>query len=217
MSNKQIKIKVCGPHDDVPGKTLRLTVSSKAPVCNPSEWKDLWRLSPFSIVEGGVAVPGMPGIRSKTVENAWQFLKVWDGETGWCKDKALAAFKSDCAIRYPKGKGEKAIGHYWSESDSVLDYIEARKSIYIPCYLEMLEKPNRKEQIERLRQAAKDGTVSIWDPDSYRIQNFGMKSFSEAVSFINKPFAHAFIVALAIQGRLNEISLLSSQENKKTD
>ena len=137
------RIQVCGPHDEAPPGALVLTVSTRAPVTNPVGWKDLWKLSPFSTVEGGVAVPGLVGIRLRTVENAWQFLKVWPEENGWCRDDAFAAFDSDCAIRYPRGRGAKAVGHYWGETDSLIGYIEARRRIYVPAYLEMLAKPDR--------------------------------------------------------------------------
>ncbi len=97
-NNTELIIKVCGPRDDPLLGTLKLSVASHAPAINPPGWKDLWKLSPFSHVAGGVQVPGLPGVRSKTIENAWQFLKVWDGSEGWDRETALAAFDSDCAM-----------------------------------------------------------------------------------------------------------------------
>ena len=129
---------VCGPKDDLGGEAIKLCVGSWAPVMNPLAHRDLWKLSPLSTVEDGVAVPGLPGVRSMTVENAWQFLKIWPDEDGWQEDGAMAAFESTCAIRYPRGKATKAVGHYWGEDGSVLDYVEARRRIYCPCYVSAL-------------------------------------------------------------------------------
>ncbi len=142
-----------------------------------------------------------------TVENAWQFLKIWPDEDGWQKDRAMVAFESTCAIRYPRGKGAKALGHHWGEDGSVLDYVEARRRIYFPCYLEMLRLPDRAELIQRLREAAAEQTISVWDPDSYDVTEHAMTDITEAIEYTNKPFAHAFLVALAVMGRLDELNL----------
>ncbi len=200
-----LQIHVCGPKDEVPDGALKLSVASPSPVLNPGGWKDLWLLSPFSVVEGGVAVPGLDDIRSQTVENAWQFLKVWQDEGGWQRDEAMEAFRSTCAIRFPRGKGKKAIGSYWGKDDSVISYVEARRVIYVPCYLEMLEREDRAVLIERLRRSAMEQPVYIWDFDSYDITRCGMKAIPEAIEYEPRPFAHAFIVALAVKGSLNSI------------
>ena len=154
-----------------------------------------------------MAVPGLFGVRSMTVENAWQFLKIWPEEDGWQEDIASEAFRSTCAIRYPRGKRVKAIGHHWGEDCSVLDYVEARRRIYCPCYLEMLRLPDRVELIDRLRAGAERQPVCVWDPDSYDIAEHGMSDIAEAITCTAKPFAHAFLVALAVMDRLDELNL----------
>mgnify|MGYP001033190667 CR=1 FL=1 len=75
MRGHGLNVYVVGPNDAVPDGAVRLCVGSWAPVANPKEWKCLWRLSPLSTVDGGVAVPGLAGVRSLTVENAWQFFE----------------------------------------------------------------------------------------------------------------------------------------------
>jgi hypothetical protein len=197
----EVNIQVCQPNAIIPETAVKLCVGSWAPVANPKEWKCLWRLSPLSTVDGGVAVPGLAGVRSLTVENAWQFLKIWPDEPGWNETEALEAFRSTCAIRYPRGKGARAVAHHWGADGSQLNYVEARRRIYVPCYLEMLSKPDRTEIIGRLRDLAADTPVYVWDPDSYNIGQFGMSDLTEAVEFTEKPFAHALVVALAVQGR----------------
>jgi len=112
MMYSSCMIDVCGPKDCPPEGTLKLSVVSHAPSLNPKGWQDLWRLSPFSIVGDGITVPGLVGVTSKTVENAWQFLKIWDFEEGWDAETAATAFESDCAMKFLRGKGQKAVGHY---------------------------------------------------------------------------------------------------------
>lgn len=116
MTTQKLNIKVCGPKDMFTDDTLKLSLTSHAAAINPIGWKDLWLLSPFSHVKGGVAVPGMKGKTSKTVENVWQFLKVWHDEKDWDRETALAAFDSDCAMRFPRGKRAKNRGLFWEET-----------------------------------------------------------------------------------------------------
>jgi len=201
------KISVCGPRDRVPNGVLRLCVGSWSPRANPTGWKDLWKLSPLAPVSEGIAVPGLSGVRSKTVENAWQFLKAWPDPGVWLQEEALAAFASDVAIRYPRGKGACAIGHYWGETGQLLDYVTARKRIYVSAYLELLARPDRREVIERLRTAALAGPVAVWDPDSYDISAVRISNIAAAIEFLGKPFAHAFIVAMAVLGTTKAVSV----------
>lgn len=196
------QIDVCGLRDVKACPGLVLTVSSRAPIFDPLEWKDLWLLSPFSIVQSGLEVSGLTGVRSKTVENAFQFLKVWEGEAGWKEEEAKAAFNSDCAIRYPRGKNPRTKGHYWGETGELLDYVNARIRIYLPPYLQMIEMPDRDLLITKLRAAVMESQAFVWDFDSYRIENVGLRSMFETIFYLKKPFAHAFIVALAVREEL---------------
>ena len=199
-----VQIRVVGPKDECPQGGIRLTVSSRAPVLNPAGWRDLWLLSPFSLVQpDGIEVPGFGGVRSKTVENAWQFLKVWPGEMGWQKEEALEVFRSDCAIRYPRGRGKHAIAHYWYETGELLDYVTARLRIYLPLYLEFLELPDRMRVVERLRKHAASQAIYIWDFDSYDISRTDITNPFDVVFNTAKPFAHAFIVAFAVRGEVD--------------
>jgi len=134
------------------------------------------------------------------------FLKIWPDEPGWNEVNALEALRSTCAIRYPRGRAARAVAHHWGEDGGRLSYVEARKRIYIPCHLEMLQKPDRAAVISRLRDLASDRPVYVWDPDSYDITQFGMSDPAEAIECIQKPFAHAFVVVLAVQERAMSLS-----------
>lgn len=68
----------------------------------------------------------------------------------------------------------------------------------MPAYLELLRRPERLAVIQRLRTAALVGPGAIWDPDSYDINSEGLSDMSPAIEYMNKPFAHAFVVAMVV-------------------
>ena len=191
----------CGPKDEVKPPRLKLGLVSAAPVENPPGWKDLWRLSPFCPIAEGMEVPGLPGARSLTVENAWQMLKIWPGEDGWRRADAEEAFRSPIAIRYPRGRGRTACGFYWGETGETLSLVEARRRIYAPLYLAMLRCPEQAALLGRLQCAAVERGIVVWDFDSYDVLRCGMSDLSQAMRYESRSFAHSFIAALAITGR----------------
>ena len=107
--------------------------TSKPPV--GSQWYDvsssgeapLDRLSPF-FPHGGIPIPGLESQQADSVEGIWQGLKVIRGKT---------------APRYFVGSGRKRggkpTGHQFGESKRLLGLEEARRKIYIPAYVWMLE------------------------------------------------------------------------------
>ena len=125
----------------------------------------------------------------------------------------MSAFESLCAIRYPRGKRAKAAGHYWGEDDSVLDYVEARRRVYVPCYSELLRQPEQWALVERIRTATRTQPVRLWDPDSYDVTMHGMNDIAEALEYRKRPFAHAFLVALAAQGRWDHATVVVEQRD----
>lgn len=198
-------IYVEGPKTKARDGALRLSVASHAAAMNPPEWRDLWRLSPFSVPSQPIAVPGLAGIHSRTVENAWQLLKVWNEEEGWNEALAMSCFESTCAVRFPRGRGTRAIGHWWGESESVIDYATARARIYLQAYSQLLEFPSRRSIIGRLRIEAESRDIAIWDYDSYCLQNHSDdQALFDTIINLSRPFAHAFIVAIAVRGKMEE-------------
>jgi len=96
-------------------------------------------LSPLYL--GPVVCPD--GLIAKTLENAWQYAKVYrelaDGigrpkpeYFEWRKE----GFEAPVVERYPMGAGAVPLCSYWMVDGKYrkLDYIEARKQIYIPNY-----------------------------------------------------------------------------------
>jgi hypothetical protein len=98
----------------MPAGTVVYDVSSYAdhPYCT---FSPMW-------VHGGIPVPGMPGVKSDTVEGIWQGLKVIRGKT------APHLFKG----RGKKRGGKKPSGHQYGAK--LLGYVEARYKIYKVAY-----------------------------------------------------------------------------------
>lgn len=115
-------------------------------------------LSPFKL--GPVSLYG--GMQSLNVENAWQYAKLYErfadedgnptpayykwAKQGWANPKAG---------RYPMGKGVKPLCSIWNGKK--LDYITARKRIYLPLYAQgSLNSPVFAKLLELVEQLAKN-------------------------------------------------------------
>lgn len=114
-------------HSGAPSDALDVTSRSK-------DWSR--ELSPFLLGP----VPLWGGHVAKNVENAWQFSKVYShhaGPNGPSPDWfpwALRGWNSTRAFRYPAGRGAFPEYSYWD--GQCLGYVEARKKIYIPLYMQ---------------------------------------------------------------------------------
>ncbi len=91
-------------------------------------------LSPFFLGP----CPLYAGHVARNVENGWQFSKVYpehdrDGSPSleyfaWARE----GWRNQRAQRYPMGKGRKPLYSWWDGTR--MDYVTARKRIYIPLY-----------------------------------------------------------------------------------
>ena len=120
---------------------------------------DLVKLSPF-YPHGGIPVPFSEGVTATCVEAVWQGLKVFESA-----DVDLKMFKNDSMknIKRTVRKFGKPLGHRKGVNGrELLDYIEARKLIYIPTYKWVLE--NKVQGIiARLREASQTKTIVLLD------------------------------------------------------
>ena len=95
-----------------------------------SQAKDgLVKLSPF-YPHGGIPVPFSDGMTATCVEAVWQGLKVFEGA-----DVDVEMFKNDTMknIKRTVRKFGKPLGHRKGVNGTVLlNYLDARKQIYIP-------------------------------------------------------------------------------------
>lgn len=164
---------------------------------------ELVKLSPF-YPHGGIPVPFTVGMTATCVEAIWQGLKVFEGA-----DVDVEMFKNDTMtnIKRTVRRFGKPLGHrkgvYGKE---LLNYVEARKQIYIPTYQWVLEN-KLKDVIERLRETSKNKTIILLDYDT-----------NADVENVKKPLSHASLIKAYIEGKYpyGTKSVLSTKKNKKT-
>mmetsp|Transcript_41551 Transcript_41551/g.96999 ORF Transcript_41551/g.96999 Transcript_41551/m.96999 type:complete len:145 (-) Transcript_41551:76-510(-) len=110
-------------------------------------------------------------MQSCTVEGIWQGLKVFEKEDGKREGYDITKFQimdMKSIKRTKKRKGIKDIlGHYNGEDEEgnykpFLDYIEARKKIYLPVYKGFLE-THCKERVNELRILAQNEKIALVD------------------------------------------------------
>lgn len=187
---KKGKIIVAGMREKNRPDGIVVNVTSKS--------KDEWsrKFSPFTL--GPMTVtPFDDKIECKTMENAWQYSKVYPGyedKTTYLK-WANQGFESEKANRFPMGKGKKPL--YSMHKNQKLDYIAARKQIYAPLYAMCVEK-YAEESLQKLINMYESGkTIVLLDYDGYSKYN----SLKEVLDNPKKKMGHAFILAMMI---LNE-------------
>ena len=151
-----------------------------------SQAKDgLIKLSPF-YPHGGIPIPYSEGMTATCVEAIWQGLKVFEDN-----DVDIHLFKNDTMknIKRSVRKNGRPLGHRKGvNGNELLDYIEARKQIYIPTYRWMLE--NKVSSIiERMKEASKTKTIILLDYNT-----------NQDVDDASKPLSHAFLIKAYIEG-----------------
>ena len=187
-----MKVKVIGPKDKekLPDDaTLVYTVSRS------TEWSR--GLSPFFL--GPCKLYG--GYASKTVENAWQYSKVYkchiDSEGNPSAEYwkwATSGWLSPKAVRHPMGKGARPEYAWWDGKK--LGYIEARKTIYIPLYYNAVKKSQAYQKLRELYQTEK--VIYLWDFDGYDYEKLGM-TLKDVANNPDRPMGHAFILAKMLE------------------
>lgn len=184
-------IKIVGPRDHYIGNYIDTTSRAKG-------WEK--GLSPF--VLGPVDLYG--DFKARNVENAWQYSKVYsfhvdnDGNPGdWYFDWAIRGWNKDFANRYPVGKGAKPLYSYWNGEK--LDYVEARKTIYIPIYAKAVVQSYAYKRLEELYHSSKQ--IVLWDFDGYDFIKLGM-SLKDVINNPIRKMGHSFVLAMLLTGAI---------------
>lgn len=143
------------------------------------------KFSPF-FPHGDIPVPGMEGVMAESVEGIWQGLKVFD-EDG--VDQTKFHIRSMKNLKRPAGgKRGCVVGHAFGTH--ILGYVEARKRIYIPAYIWVLEHRLTAE-VEFLRGLLQEhGKIALVDFET-----------NEDVEDTRKPLSHASILGTVILGQ----------------
>lgn len=158
-------------------------------------WSQLspFKLGPCYLYEGRMSI---------TMENAWQYAKVypkhWNHKTKKPKPEyftwAREGWANPRAVRYPMGKGRVPMGSWWA--GSLLDYVMARKTIYVPLYA---WKVIETEAYQRLQQYyAKYKNLVLLDYDAYDHNGLGL-SLTEVLNNPKQKMGHAFVLAMLLQ------------------
>ena len=91
------------------------------------------------------------------------------------------------------GKGAKPLYSYWDGEK--LDYVEARKKIYIPLYSNAVKKTEAFAKLSEIYQ--KEGTITLWDFDGYNHHALNM-SYNDVINCSTKKMGHAFVLAMLL-------------------
>lgn len=93
------------------------------------------KLSPFYPI-GNIPVPFFRGEYSESVEGVWQALKVFEEKD---IDLSKLKIKSMKGIKRSVRVNGRILGHRKGHNGDLLNYIEARKLIYLPTYFWVLK------------------------------------------------------------------------------
>jgi len=151
------------------------------------------KLSPF-YPHGNIPIPFSPNYFAKSVEGIWQGLKVFELED---IDTSKFEIEDMKGIKRTTRRFGKPLGHRKGINGlELLDYLTARKQIYLPSYAWVLQNVTTKE-IELLVEIAKRTDLILLDYET----NCDIEN-------IKKPLSHAGLVKKFIGKKYPEITNL---------
>jgi hypothetical protein len=157
-------------------------------------------LSPFIL--GPVNLYG--GYISRTVEAGWQRSKTYPchvdehgNPTQAYFDWAKQGWDNPRAERYPMGKGAIPLYSWWDGKK--LSYVEARRQIYIPLYVQAVRHTDAFAQLKNLSSIYDD--TYLWCFDGYNHRKLGM-TYDQAIDCPDRKFGHSFCLAMLLDGVL---------------
>ena len=186
-------VRICGPKDKPVGNVNIINCCSIS-----KNWSK--GLSPFYI--GPCELPS--GEISKNVENGWQFCKTFSVHVDKNNNPTAEYFKwrqngfnDSRAHRYPMGKGIKPLYHFLSNEK--LNYIEARKKIYVPLYGKTVVKTEAfKKLLEEFKKLKESEILWLWDFDGYDHKALNM-TYKDAINSEERKFGHAFVLGFLLE------------------
>lgn len=143
---------------------------------------------------------------SLNMENAWQYSKVYAHHVDennmptqeyfeWAKN----GWNKKWADRYPMGKGAKPLFSWWHKEP--LDYIEARKQIYVSLYAKRVILTDAYKELAFMHSNGQD--IALRDFDGYMYNEMGY-TLSDVLNNPNKKMGHSFVLAMLLT---NDIAL----------
>lgn len=152
------------------------------------------QLSPF-YPHGRIPIPNSEEVTGMSVEGIWQGLKVFETQGisyTHFRNTSMRGLK-----RTVRTLG-KPLGHsYGTNSEELLDYLEARIAIYLPTYKWVLENvPAVKDLVDRIRTKSLTTDIVFLDYNT-----------NEDYTNLKSPLSHAALIKLYIEGRYPNITL----------
>lgn len=143
------------------------------------------KFSPF-YPHGELPVPFSPGCFGMSVEGIWQGLKVFEKEDIDCSKMQIVNMKG---IKRSGTRSGKVLGHRKGiNGETLLSYLDARLTIYLPTYRWVLEK-YLNELITQLRELETKSDVILLDFNT-----------NSDVYNLSKPLSHASLIIHYISG-----------------
>lgn len=185
-------IYVFGPKDKPPKDLLVINTTSTSNDFGCA-------LSPFLL--GPVDL--YDGLVSQTVENGWQYSKVYakhidsSGEpTKEYWEWAEEGWRNTRAVRYPMGKGAVPVYFLWGGKSPYtqmrkLSYVEARRQIYAKLYRPCAAKT---PAFAKLKELAAQGDLGLWDFDGCNHHALGL-TIDQVIDDPKRKAGHAFHLA----------------------
>lgn len=151
------------------------------------------KVSPF-YPHGGIPIPFSINSFATSVEGIWQGLKVFENEG---IDFSKFQINNMKGIKRTVRKFGKPLGHSKGiESKELLDYITARKEIYLRSYGWVLDN-KANETIQLLKNEAEKRDIVLLDYDT-----------NGDIENIQKPLSHAALVKKYIEKKYPELATL---------
>lgn len=149
------------------------------------------RLSPF-YPHGSIPVPFSPNTFSYSVEGIWQGLKVFEQAD---IDTSKFEVKNMKGIKRTARKFGKPLGHRKGVNGTeLLDYLTARKQIYLPSYAWLLQNKTTSE-VDQLTQIALRQDLVLLDFET-----------NSEIDNTKKPLSHAALIKKFIDKKYPELT-----------
>lgn len=189
-----MSVTVIGPRDKgtTPPKGIKIISTVSNSKSNPWSQLSPFRLGPCSLWGGHT---------SHTMENAWQYSKVYlthDSGSGypsieWYK-WADKGWSNPRAVRYPLGKGAMSEYSWWGER--AYGYVEARAKIYVPLYARLVKRTDAFHKLRKMYRHGED--IWLWDYDGYDRSKLGF-SLLDVLTCPTRKMGHAFVLAMMLE------------------
>ncbi len=149
------------------------------------------KFSPF-YPHGNIPVPFSPDTYAASVEGIWQGLKVFQKED---IDTSKFEINNMKGLKRSVRKFGYPLGHRQGINGQLLDYLTARKQIYLPTYTWVLQN-KLTELIELLNEKARTNDLIFLDFET-----------NGTIDNISKPLSHAALVKYYLENKYPELTL----------